>query len=158
MRARARRERGALGGGGGLGARAAPYLRRRAAAAASLGRDEGYVITVLRIEDRHISEGRLDALTGFAVFTVQFSAIMCRPFKAEVLDVVAVSVERSGLMCNAGPVQIVINEIVRARACGGGGGGCVAALRCDVEDGARTAMRVCLRYRTWVAVGALTTA
>lgn len=33
--------------------------------------DDGYVITVLRIEDRDISEGRLDALTGYAVYTVR---------------------------------------------------------------------------------------
>lgn len=50
--------------------------------------------------------------TGFATFKVAYQAIVCRPYKGEVLDAVVTSVNKMGFFAEAGPLQIFVSNHV----------------------------------------------
>jgi len=73
----------------------------------------GYVVMVLNPMDDDISRGSIDPLTGFVSFTVEYRAIMFRPFAKEVMDVVVTSVISDGFFAMAGPVEMFVYKTVR---------------------------------------------
>jgi DNA-directed RNA polymerase II subunit RPB7 len=57
-----------------------------------------------------ISQGTVDAASGYAHFSVKFKAIVCKPFKGEVLDAVVSLVTQNGFFADAGPIQIFVSH------------------------------------------------
>ena len=62
----------------------------------------GFVVTVLRITDDWMGTGLIDNLTGGSVYKVPYEAIVFRPFKNEVLDVIVTSVNNYGFQGSVG--------------------------------------------------------
>ena len=50
---------------------------------------------------------------GFAVFPIEYKAIVFRPFHREVLDAVVSHVAAVGLMAEVGPLEVFISQHVR---------------------------------------------
>lgn len=68
----------------------------------------GFVVTTMLPDS--VSQGIVDAASGYAHFTVKFKAIVCKPFKGEVLDAVVTLVTQNGFFAEAGPVQIFVSH------------------------------------------------
>lgn len=68
----------------------------------------GFVVTTMLPES--ISQGTVDAASGYAHFSVKFKAIVCKPFKGEVLDAVVSLVTQNGFFADAGPIQIFVSH------------------------------------------------
>jgi len=73
----------------------------------------GYVVAVTNVHDDSKSKGRIEPLTGFVRFELEYSAVMFRPFKNEVLDVVVTSVIDTGFFAQAGPQEMFVFHTVR---------------------------------------------
>ncbi|KAG1662200.1 hypothetical protein FOA52_015826 [Chlamydomonas sp. UWO 241] len=69
----------------------------------------GYVVCVNKFNDIAKGKVRQDG-SGFAVFKVSYMAIVCRPYKGEVLDCVVTSVNKMGFFAEAGPLQIFVSN------------------------------------------------
>jgi hypothetical protein len=54
--------------------------------------EDGYIITVMRIDDKGLEYGMIDHFTGSVKYLVEFTALVFRPFKNEVMDVSVTSV------------------------------------------------------------------
>ena len=69
----------------------------------------GYIIAINKIVS--VSKGmiRTDG-TGFATFKVDYMAVVCRPYKGEVVDCVVTSVNNMGFFAEAGPLQIFVSN------------------------------------------------
>lgn len=73
----------------------------------------GYVISILSIEDADIAPGAIDNDTGAVNVTVWYSALLLRPFKNEVLDTVVVTAsEEHGFFTKVGPLEIFVSRHV----------------------------------------------
>jgi len=68
----------------------------------------GFIITVTEVQD--IGKGKVLEGSGFVVFPIQFSAIVFKPFKGEVLDAVVTQVNQMGFFASAGPLQIFVSN------------------------------------------------
>lgn len=69
----------------------------------------GYVVAVTKVVD--VGKGRIrQDQSGCAAFDVQYSCIVCRPYKHEVLDAVVTSVNKMGFFAQAGPLQLFITQ------------------------------------------------
>ena len=60
------------------------------------------------------TQGVINAVTAFASFNVKYEALIFRPFEGEVLDAVVTTVNKMGVFCEAGPLDIFISNYVRA--------------------------------------------
>ncbi|GLJ26872.1 hypothetical protein SUGI_0525190 [Cryptomeria japonica] len=78
------------------------------ACGADVGIPEGVVVAVHRVEA--IEEGELPVNgTGRAVFHVIFTAIMLTVLKHEVVEVEVEKVNKLGLLCVAGPIELFVS-------------------------------------------------
>jgi DNA-directed RNA polymerase II subunit RPB7 len=68
--------------------------------------EHGYVVLVVTIDE--IGHGRVVDGTPLIAFPIKFKAIVCRPFRGEVLDAVVTEVARHGLSAEAGPLKLYI--------------------------------------------------
>jgi DNA-directed RNA polymerase II subunit RPB7 len=75
----------------------------------------GFIVTTMYPKPEHISDGVVDPATGFAHYDIKFSAIICRPFKGEVIDAIVTTVNKMGFFAEAGPLQIFVSNKVRMR-------------------------------------------
>jgi DNA-directed RNA polymerase II subunit RPB7 len=48
--------------------------------------------------------------TGFATFKVEYMAVVCRPYKGEIVDCIVTSVNKMGFFAEAGPLQIFVSN------------------------------------------------
>lgn len=69
----------------------------------------GFVVAVLQVEDP-IPPGELEDGTGYAVFHLQYQAVVFRPFKNEVLDAVVSVVTQHGFYARAGPLSVFVSH------------------------------------------------
>lgn len=72
----------------------------------------GFIVTTMYPKPEHISDGVVDPATGFAHYDIKFSAIICRPFKGEVIDAIVTTVNKMGFFAEAGPLQIFVSNKV----------------------------------------------
>lgn len=56
--------------------------------------ESGYLIAVVTVHDEGTSKGLIDHLTGFVKYRVSFDAVMFRPFRNEVMDLVVSTVSQ----------------------------------------------------------------
>lgn len=78
------------------------HARLKEAVEGKLIGNSGFVISVLNISDDWMGKGALDNSTGGAVYKVGYEAIVFRPFKNEVLDVIVSSVNAHGFVGSVG--------------------------------------------------------
>lgn len=71
----------------------------------------GFVVAVLEIANSAETpiEGRLDDVSGMAVFTLSYQAVVFRPFKGEVLNAVVTKVVQHGFFAQAGPLTVFVS-------------------------------------------------
>eukprot|EP00171_Calliarthron_tuberculosum_P010149 IDg10149t1 len=69
----------------------------------------GFIVAVLHVHD-DFPPGELEDGTGFAVFPVQYQAVVFRPFKGEVLDTVVSRLTKFGFFAEAGPLTIFVSH------------------------------------------------
>lgn len=69
----------------------------------------GFVIAVLQVI-QPIPTGELEDGTGFAVFPLQYQAVVFRPFKGEVLDSVVSKVTQHGFFAESGPLTVFVSH------------------------------------------------
>lgn len=69
----------------------------------------GFIIAVLQVEEP-IPTGELEDGTGYAVFPLQYKAVVFRPFKGEVLDTVVSKVTQHGFFAEGGPLTIFVSH------------------------------------------------
>ena len=73
----------------------------------------GYVISILDVDDNDIRPGKIDNDTGAVSVDVHFFAILLRPFKNEVMDTVVITAtDENGFFTRAGPLQIFVSRHV----------------------------------------------
>lgn len=71
----------------------------------------GFIVLVINIEDEQIGKGTIDHLTGKTRYEVEYDAIVFRPFKNEVLDVIIKKCTPQGMFADAGPLDIFISRM-----------------------------------------------
>lgn len=69
----------------------------------------GFIIAVLQVIEP-IPTGELDDQTGFAVFPLEYQAVVFRPFLGEVLDSVVSKVTPHGFFAESGPLTIFVSH------------------------------------------------
>ena len=69
----------------------------------------GFVVAVLQVADP-IPAGELENSTGYAIFTLQYQAVVFRPFKNEVMDAVVSVVTQHGFYARAGPLSVFVSH------------------------------------------------
>jgi len=69
-----------------------------------------YIILVMSTFD--VSGGRCVPGTGLAEFTVDYQAVVYKPFKGEVVDAIVNSVNHQGFFAYAGPLKLFVSEHV----------------------------------------------
>lgn len=70
---------------------------------------KGFILSVLDIVSGNF-QGRLDPSDGFAVYKLQYQAIVFRPFKGEVLNAVVKNVVQHGFFAEAGPLTVFVSH------------------------------------------------
>mmetsp|Transcript_1697 Transcript_1697/g.5487 ORF Transcript_1697/g.5487 Transcript_1697/m.5487 type:complete len:173 (+) Transcript_1697:72-590(+) len=68
----------------------------------------GHVVAVFGAD--HVGMGIVDEETSFAHFSVRFRAIVCRPFKGEIVDGIVTSVSQQGIIVEVGPFQVFVSQ------------------------------------------------
>ncbi|KAJ1939883.1 DNA-directed RNA polymerase II subunit [Kickxella alabastrina] len=68
----------------------------------------GYIVAVVAIMD--IKMGKIIPGLGSAEFEVQYSAILFKPFRNEVMDAVVNTVNKIGFFASAGPLNIFVSH------------------------------------------------
>ncbi|KAJ2787892.1 DNA-directed RNA polymerase II subunit [Coemansia interrupta] len=68
----------------------------------------GYIVAVIAILE--IQMGKIIPGHGSAEFEVQYSAILFKPFKNEVMDAVVHTVTKMGFFASAGPLEIFVSQ------------------------------------------------
>jgi DNA-directed RNA polymerase subunit E'/Rpb7 len=69
----------------------------------------GFIVCVLQVVEP-FPEGELDDTSGFAVFNLNYRAVVFRPFKGEVLDSVVTKVVQHGFFAESGPLTIFVSH------------------------------------------------
>lgn len=69
----------------------------------------GFIIAVLEVKEP-IPMGELDDTTGFAVFPLEYAAVVFRPFKGEVLDSVVTRITPHGFFSESGPLTVFVSH------------------------------------------------
>ena len=68
--------------------------------------ESGYVVLVVSIDE--IGHGKVVDGTPLVAFPCKFKAVVCRPFRGEVLDAVVTGVIRDGFHAEAGPLEFYV--------------------------------------------------
>lgn len=68
----------------------------------------GFVVAVLQVI-QPIPKGELQEGTGFAVFPLNYQAVVFRPFKGEVMDSVVTQVTQHGFFASSGPLNVFVS-------------------------------------------------
>lgn len=68
----------------------------------------GFIICVTGMGN--VGKGSIREGLGTALFKVQYSCVVLRPFKGEVIDCVVSSVSKVGFFADAGPLQLFISN------------------------------------------------
>ncbi|KAI8811195.1 RNA polymerase Rpb7 [Cladochytrium replicatum] len=69
----------------------------------------GYVIAVVDILD--IGRGVLQSTSGLAEFTIEYKAVVFKPFKNQVVDGVVTTVNKMGFFVEVGPLQVFVANL-----------------------------------------------
>lgn len=69
----------------------------------------GFIVAVLQVM-KPIPMGELEETTGFAVFPLQYQAVVFRPFKGEVLDTVVTKATQHGIFAESGPLTVFVSH------------------------------------------------
>jgi DNA-directed RNA polymerase II subunit RPB7 len=69
-----------------------------------------YIILVMNTFE--VSGGRCVPGTGLAEFTVDYQAVVYKPFKGEVLDAIVTSTNQQGFFAMAGPLKLFVSSSV----------------------------------------------
>ena len=72
------------------------HQRLKEAVEGKLEPNVGYIVTVLRIGDEWMGKGRIDNMTGGVIYNITYEALVFRPFKNEVVDVIVTEVSNLG--------------------------------------------------------------
>ncbi|KAL8718228.1 MAG: hypothetical protein Q9225_004617, partial [Loekoesia sp. 1 TL-2023] len=67
-----------------------------------------YIICVM--DALSISEGRVVPGSGVAEYTIQYRAVVWRPFKGETVDAIVTSVNRMGVFADVGPLPVFVSN------------------------------------------------
>ncbi|KAI4117345.1 MAG: hypothetical protein LQ338_007566, partial [Usnochroma carphineum] len=67
-----------------------------------------YIICVL--DSFSISEGRVVPGSGVAEYTIQYRAVVWRPFKGETVDAIVTSVNQMGVFADVGPLPVFVSN------------------------------------------------
>ena len=70
----------------------------------------GYVVNVIDVPEDQIKSGIIEYDTGNVVFTVQYTALLLRPFIHEVLDAVVHQCTGLGFFAYCGPLRIFVSK------------------------------------------------
>ena len=74
------------------------------------GTNLGNFYVLLILDNPEISEGRVVPSSGYAEYTMNYRAVIWRPFRGEVLDGVVGSVVAHGFLVNIGPMDIFVSR------------------------------------------------
>jgi len=70
----------------------------------------GYVIAVMKMHEEGLDEGLLNDVDGTVTYNLKCDAVVCRPFKNEVVDALVIQCNELGFFCSAGPVRIFVSR------------------------------------------------
>ncbi|RMD42654.1 hypothetical protein DV735_g2479, partial [Chaetothyriales sp. CBS 134920] len=70
---------------------------------------EYYIVCIMDIHN--ISPGKIQPGLGEAHFTINYRAILWKPFKGETIDCVVTSVKPQGVFCEAGPLGVFVSKV-----------------------------------------------
>jgi DNA-directed RNA polymerase II subunit RPB7 len=70
----------------------------------------GYVVHVIEVPEGKIKSGIIEYDTGNVCFTVEYTALLLRPFINEVLDAVVAQCNSLGFFAYAGPLRIFVSK------------------------------------------------
>ncbi|GAX20709.1 DNA-directed RNA polymerase II subunit RPB7 [Fistulifera solaris] len=70
----------------------------------------GYVVNVIEVPEDQIKSGVIEYDTGSVIFTVQYTALLLRPFIHEVLDAVVSQCNPLGFFAFVGPLRIFVSK------------------------------------------------
>eukprot|EP01137_Pigoraptor_chileana_P006306 Opistho-2@50517 len=68
----------------------------------------GWIIMVKDIEE--FGRGKIHANRGIVTFSMRYTAVVFRPFKGEVVEAVVKDVNKLGVFCQVGPIEIFISN------------------------------------------------
>ena len=68
----------------------------------------GYIIAVVAITS--MGRGLLQPGTGLAQFDIEYSAVVFKPFKNEVVDGIVSAVNKIGFWADVGPLQVFVSQ------------------------------------------------
>jgi DNA-directed RNA polymerase II subunit RPB7 len=68
----------------------------------------GYIIAVVAITT--MGRGLLQPGTGLAKFDIEYSAVVFKPFKNEVVDGIVSTVNKIGFWADVGPLQVFVSQ------------------------------------------------
>ncbi|KAL3924620.1 MAG: hypothetical protein SGILL_000934 [Bacillariaceae sp.] len=70
----------------------------------------GYVVNVIEVPEHKIKSGIIEYDTGNVVFSVEYTALMLRPFTNEVLDAVVSQCNALGFFAYVGPLRVFVSK------------------------------------------------
>ena len=70
----------------------------------------GYVVKVLNVPRDKMKSGVIEYDSGNVVFSVEYEALVFRPYKNEVMDAVVTDVNQMGFCAFVGPLRIVVSS------------------------------------------------
>mmetsp|Transcript_11333 Transcript_11333/g.23209 ORF Transcript_11333/g.23209 Transcript_11333/m.23209 type:complete len:189 (-) Transcript_11333:327-893(-) len=70
----------------------------------------GYVVNAIDVPEDEIQSGIIEYDSGNVVFTVNYTALLLRPFVNEVLDAVVSQCNPLGFFCFVGPLRIFVSK------------------------------------------------
>jgi DNA-directed RNA polymerase II subunit RPB7 len=70
----------------------------------------GFVINVVEVLEDQIKSGIIEYDTGNVIFTVQYTALLLRPFINEVVDAVVAQCNSLGFFAYVGPLRIFVSK------------------------------------------------
>ncbi|KAL9056163.1 MAG: hypothetical protein Q9162_003124 [Coniocarpon cinnabarinum] len=74
------------------------------------GTNLGNFYVILVFDNPEISEGRVVPGSGYAEYTLNYRAIVWRPFRGEVMDGLVSSVTAHGMVINIGPMDVFVSK------------------------------------------------
>jgi DNA-directed RNA polymerase II subunit RPB7 len=71
----------------------------------------GYIVSVVSVDSRGC--GEIEDTYGSAKFRIRYKAIVFKPFRNEVINVIVTSVNKMGFYCEAGPLSLFVSSHVQ---------------------------------------------
>lgn len=66
----------------------------------------GYIIAIIRVH--HVGKGKIKAGTGSSYFTIEYTAVVFKPFKGEIIDGIIYEINTIGIRAYIGPADVFI--------------------------------------------------